>query len=807
MGHSSGEIAAAYTAGMLTLESAVSVAYYRGALSSQLASKHGNPQGAMLAVGLSSDDVQSYIDDAHSGKATVACVNSPKSVTLSGDVRAIDELHSKFQSKGLFSRKLRINMAYHSNHMASIAQEYSHCLRDLHSQHRNPGVQFYSSVFPHHSVETNSEYWVQNLLLPVRFSDAIKNALGSQTKNDLVCIEIGPHSALAGPFKQICQSFNTEIRPEYLASSLRNEDGVEQALSLACSLFNNGWKVDLASINFPISKPTLRVLTDLPPYAWNHNTQYWHQGRLAQNYLHRKDPSHDILGTLLNDSSDIDMRWSNYIRLSELPWLKDHVVRSEVLFPAGGYLVMAMVAAAQKASMSSKKVRGYTLRDVTFSKALVVPDTSDGVELSLILSPFRQSAVIASLVWNEFRIISFGSDRRAYEHCHGLISVNYRPYFELSPKDKATLATTCDRDGEPGLYQQLLAQSTANGNEMGPSFQLVSKCCFKDNSGFFDFRLPNRHDHESSTIVSVPLMDAFLQTTVLYLAGTAPHIDGAIVPTSITELVVSESIGRDPGHILHSRGSTMQLGPRDFEYGVIVAQDSGGVLEPVVQIKEAKVISINKDQESSSDDTDAKLCWHMLWQDDVDDLRQEDVANRWPIPEYTSHERLQMVMCERAIWYCLRSAYENLDDSDVQKMAPHHRNYYNWMRKRYEQGRKGDLPFQKDGFQGEWSCTDSRIIEDTLQQVSASNALGCMTIRLGRRLLDVLRGEVEPLSLMLEDDLLNRYYAENRNQDRAYQQAARFVRLAAHRNPRLRILEIGAGTGYVSSWRMFSRVY
>lgn len=680
---------------MLSLESAVSVAYYRGALSSQLASRHGSPKGAMLAVGLSADNVQPYIDGIPSGKATIACINSPKSVTLSGDMRAIDELHSRIQAKGLFSRKLKVNMAYHSNHMKSIAQEYSDSLRGLHIQPRNPGVRFYTSVFPGLTVETNSEYWVQNLLSPVQFSETMKNVFRSQTERDLVCIEIGPHSALAGPFKQICQSLSAGIKPEYLPSILRNEDGVEQALNLACSLFNNGWNIDLASVNFPVSKPALRVLTDLPPYAWNHNTHYWLEGRLAQNYLHRKDPSHSILGTLLDDSSDIDMRWSNYIRLSELPWLKDHVIRSEVLFPAGGYLVMAMAAAAQKASMSSLEVRGYTLRDVTFSKALVIPDTSDGVELSLVLAPFRQSAATASSVWNEFRIISYGPDRKAYKHCHGLINVTYKPCFEWSPNDKATLATMYgDTDGESGLYQQLLAQSTANGNEMGPSFQLVSKCCFKDDSGFFDFRLPDRFEHESPMTVSVPLMDAFLQTTVLYLVGTAPQIGGAIVPTSIAELLVSKSIGRSPGHILHSRGSTTQLGPRDFEGGVVVGQDTDGVLEPVAQIKEAKLVCIRKDQESSKDDdTDAKLCWNMLWQDDIDDLRKDDVANRWPIPEPTPHERSQMVMCERAIWYCLRSAYETLDDSEVQKMAPHHHNYYNWMKKRYEQGQKGDLPF------------------------------------------------------------------------------------------------------------------
>ena len=805
VGHSSGEIAAAYTAGMLSLESAISVAYYRGKLSSQLIPEDGTPKGGMLAAGLSAEDAKSYIEGVDSGKVTIACINSPKSVTLSGDVAAIDELHSRFEEKRLFSRKLKVNVAYHSVHMKAIAEEYSRSLRGLKIQPRHHGVNFYSSVFPGISVETNTEYWVQNLLSTVRFSEAMKIVLESQTEHDLACIEIGPHSALAGPLKQISQSLSAEAKTEYFPSILRNENGVEQALNLACNLFNNGWQIDLAYINFPFGMAGLRVLTDLPSYAWNHSTQHWHEGRLSQNYRHRTNPPHDLLGTLLDDSSDLDMRWTKHIRHSDLPWLKDHVIGSEILLPAAAYLAMAMEAVGQKASISGLQVQGYTLRDVTFSKALVVPEASDGVEVSLILEPFRQSSAAASTNWDEFRVISFGPDRKAYEHCHGLISITHNPSFNFSSNDETMLAMMRhDKDMKPELYKQWLSQAASSGNELGSSFQLVSECCLKGEYGFYNLRVPDRSGYESPLTISVPLMDSFLQITILAHANTARPLEGAIVPTSITELAISSSIGREPGHVLYSRGSTTELGPRNFEGQVIVAQDRGDILEPVVQIIGVKYVCIARDEENKSDNTKTKLCWDVLWEEDPDDLSQNDVAKRWPINELAPHEMPQIIIRERAAWYCLRSALGSLTDTDIEKMAPHHRNYYNWMKKKMELGQNGNLPFQRNGHQQEWSSTDEHTVESTLQQAAASGAQGCMVTRVGRRLLDVLRGEVEPLSLMLEDDLLNRYYAESPDQDRVYEQAARFVGLVAHKNPKLRVLEIGAGTGYVIPWLILS---
>ena len=800
LGHSSGEIAAAYAAGMLTLESALTIAYYRGLLSSQLVPVDGKPQGAMLAAGLSADDAISYIEGIASGKATIACINSPKSVTFSGDVSAINELHSTLEEQGVFSRRLKVNVAYHSFHMKTIAKEYSRLLHDINIQSRHQGVKFYSSVLPGIPVETDTEYWVQNLLSPVQFSHAVKVVLESQTENDIAFIEIGPHNALAGPFRQICESLPVEAKAAYFSSILRNKNGVEQALNLACSLFTYGWNLDVSSLNFPLSSTGLRVLTDLPPYAWNHSTLHWHEGRQSKNYRQRTHPPHELLGTIANDSSDLDMRWGCYIRRSEHPWLKDHVIRSEVLLPGGAYLVMAIEAINQKASISGLNIQGYTFRDITFSRVLVVPDTSDGIEVSFILQPLRQSSTTASTSWSEFRVVSFGPDREAYEHCHGLISVTHKPNFDFSGDDAATLATMRhDKAMKPGLYEQWLSRTATAGNELGPSFRLVSKACLRDEHVFSTLRISERPDDESPNLVSVPLMDSILQTTVLALANRPDPLYGAIVPTSISQLGLSASFDRHPGHELQSRGWTAELDPRNFEGQAIVAQDTDDGLEPVAQAIGVKFVCIPRDEGSNeSDDTDAKLYWDVSWKEDPDNLLQDDVAKRWPTSEQTQQEIDGMILCEKATWYCLRAAYESLTDEDVEKMAPHHRKYHDWMRKRYEQGKEGTLPYQQDGRQEEWASTDHCSVENAIQQTAAAGPVGLMTARLGHRLLDVLRGEIDPLSLMYEDDLLNQYYTSIRAQDRAYEHVASFVRLAAHKNPRMRILEIGGGTGYVS---------
>ena len=267
VGHSTGEIAAAYCAGILSLESAMTVAYYGGKLSSQLEEKDFPSRGAMLGAGLSAAEAQTQIEEVKVGKATIACINSPQCVTISGDKDAVDELHLKLERKGTLSLKLKIGVAYHSEHILAIADDYSRALRTLDVRAGKREMEFCSSVCPGISVERDGEYWVQNLLSLVRFSDAMNIVLADQPNRESridACIEIGPQAGLAWPFEQICQEMPAEDQPVYLPSILEGQDGVESLLATACELFKNGWKVDVAALNFPDGGNEHRILTDLP---------------------------------------------------------------------------------------------------------------------------------------------------------------------------------------------------------------------------------------------------------------------------------------------------------------------------------------------------------------------------------------------------------------------------------------------------------------------------------------------------------------------------------------------------------------
>ena len=129
VGHSSGEIAAAFAAGLISATEAIIVAYYRG-----LVVREFNTSGAMLAVGLGAEDVLQYMEEFED-KVVIACHNSPSSVTLSGDLEAVDAIEAKLLANGIFTRPVKTGgKAYHSKHMETVSSKY----RDLIIQTKKP---------------------------------------------------------------------------------------------------------------------------------------------------------------------------------------------------------------------------------------------------------------------------------------------------------------------------------------------------------------------------------------------------------------------------------------------------------------------------------------------------------------------------------------------------------------------------------------------------------------------------------------------------------------------------------------------
>ena len=805
LGHSSGEIAAAYASGKLSFNSAMAAAFYRGSLCAKLSQNSTSNHGGMLAVGMSEGEVEPYIQGLKSGKVIVACINSPESVTISGDATAIDELSDCLDDIGCFNRKLKINVAYHSEHMRGVADDYARALKDSVKTSSGINAKFYSSVYPYDAVETGSDYWVQNLLSPVRFNEAVKHLCLSshgESKPDIL-IEIGPHAALAGPIKQICKVVDAEKRPSYLPSLARNKNAVEEMQELACSLFGSGVEVNFANINFPTGSSGVSVLTDLPTYPWDHSTIFWHEGRLAHNYLHREFPQHDLLGTLTDDSSELDLKWTNHIRLEELPWLRDHVVRADVVFPGAGYLSMAVEGARQKAVMAGKVIESFCLRDTSFLKALVIPDTSEGVEVSLILEPL-DSTKSESKSWDTFRILSYGADRKAILHCQGIISISQDYDFTISETDASHL-DQAESVEENDSYKKWLSALGAAEIILGPSFQLLSGCVMTSNRTTCDLNFANTaslmpQHHEEFSTVKAPFLDAFLQLSVFAQQDLRP-LDGApLLPSSVEELVISKDIAGEPGTQIRALGETRELSKRDFGGRAVVTRRTSIGYTPIAQLTGATFTSmVSSGPEDPGAEKTEKLCWNTVWRPDIDDLDQNSAEELWGIPEMTAEERSKLGLVERSAWICIRRAFEAGIEGDVSQMAEHHRHLFRWMRAKLDAGCSGTLPLQSD----DWLSTISEDdVQKILDEASSYSAYGQMTVRIGLKLPEILRKEIDPLSVMLEDNLLDRFYSESAGQDRVYQKVGQFLDLAAHKNSQMSILEIGGGTGSATSWAL-----
>ena len=274
VGHSSGEIASAFAAGVVTIEEAITVAYYRG-----LVALKSTRQGAMAAIGLGRAEVTLYLEDG----VMIACENSPDSVTLSGDEESLDRVieQMRYDDPDIFARRLKTDgMAYHSHHMLEIGEIYEEYIRSLLTV-QQPKVDFFSSVtgkLAHNSSLLDAKYWRQNLESPVRFFTAVRSMIENQNSDQLF-LEIGPHSALAGPLRQIFKASASKVRLSYCSSLIRGKDSMGSILDTFGQLYLHGIPLEFGNLT-----PRGCTLTDLPNYPWLHNVSHWSENRVIRDW-------------------------------------------------------------------------------------------------------------------------------------------------------------------------------------------------------------------------------------------------------------------------------------------------------------------------------------------------------------------------------------------------------------------------------------------------------------------------------------------------------------------------------------------
>ncbi|KAK8098575.1 polyketide synthase [Apiospora kogelbergensis] len=583
IGHSSGEICAAYATGAITLEEAMLAAYYRGHYATALKATHPHLNGGMLAVGKGASEVKELIATGSYQDIGVACENSPSSVTISGQQDTLDQLSAKLEGQGVFNRKLKTEVAYHSSHMEVVADDYMNSIKHLQPKDRSE-VQMYSSLLGNRldsTLSLGAEYWVKNLTKPVLFSTGM-HSLCTESQPDVI-VEIGPHSALEGPIKQILKSCSKEAasNTKYFPSLVRNADATEAAMKLAGNLFAQGQPIDFNAINENKPTPHLpSLLTNCEPYPWAEH-KYWAEGRHSKQRRLRPFPRHDLLGVLEGGYNETAPSWINILNIDNVPWLRDHRMQSLVTFPLAGYLSMAIQAASQFAQLRGvelSKIMGYRIREVYISKALIMEESTD-YETSVSLRPHAEGLKSYSDDWDEFCLSSWTPGRGWLEHCRGLVQIKKESktqqissgHLSGAPARLAEARKTTEQISTEAFYAEL----DKHGASYGPVFQLapdsgvaVSNEYAIGNVHSADTKSLMPHKYELPSILPAPFLDLLFQLAFPVLGAGRGLMPTLFMPAAIKELDMNipslASISDDIQGISWGKMDHARPGPADF---------------------------------------------------------------------------------------------------------------------------------------------------------------------------------------------------------------------------------------------------
>ncbi|MGX1971327.1 SDR family NAD(P)-dependent oxidoreductase [Streptomyces kronopolitis] len=438
VGHSLGEIAAAYTAGALTLDEAVTAVIARAEVVAPLVG-----HGAMLAVQRPRMDVEALLAP-YAGRLFIGAVNSPEATAVSGETDALAALHAQLKERGIPARPLSTPFASHTPLMEPLRAQLLDRLADIRGD-RTPAP-FYSSVLaePTPGDQLDAAYWFSNLRQPVRFADTIRRMLDDGYRT---FVELSPHPSLLPSIEAIAADAGADA---VTVASLRRGDGGQDALLRGVgALYTAGHTPNWAEL-FP---GTRRL--DLPTYAFARE-RHWlapvHSGPsgtspLAATHVQASDePGRDLFQT------EIDLNDSRFA------YLTDHRVTSEVWLPGAAFLDMVLEATAELVEGGAAE-----LADVRFLQPLCL-DADRPVRLQLVLQPAEGGS-------RTFTIASTAAgERRANweRHVTGRLAVTPTT---ADDENGPALAPLRDRCREHVDLAAVYSDLAARGIAYGPAFR------------------------------------------------------------------------------------------------------------------------------------------------------------------------------------------------------------------------------------------------------------------------------------------------------------------------------------------------
>ncbi|GAA3548250.1 hypothetical protein GCM10022222_34810 [Amycolatopsis ultiminotia] len=472
-GHSIGELAAAHVAGVLSLADAAKLVAARGRLMGSLTER----RGAMVAISAPEDVVRELLR-GHEDDVSIAAVNGPAAVVVSGGADAISDIERA--AEGVQTRRLRVSHAFHSPLMTPMLAEFREVAAGL--TYAAPKIPIVSTVTGLQATDEelrSPEYWVTHVREAVRFGAAVTALAESGVRTFL---EIGPDSVLSALGPQ-----NTAEDIEFVPFGRRDQDEVRTALAAVGRLHIRG----AAKLGPVLGDGPIRL--DLPTYAFQHK-RYWLDATPSGDVsaVGQQPLSHPMLGAVLALSGSDTTVLTGRLSAGSVPWVADHVVKGAILVPGTGFVELAVAAGDQ--------VGHPVVEELTLQAPLVLPP--DGaVALQVVVGPAagdRRPVTVFS------RPANAPVDGAWTQHALGTLSTAARPepagLTEWPPPGAAPIPVE-------GAYERL----GERGYGYGPAFRGLKAAWRRGNEVFAEVALP---EPAASTAGAYGLHPALLDTAM-----------------------------------------------------------------------------------------------------------------------------------------------------------------------------------------------------------------------------------------------------------------------------------------------------
>lgn len=509
VGHSVGEVAAAYVSGALSLRDAATVSFHRSRLQAKTAGS-----GGMLAVGLDADEAQRRA--ARFGTAVcVAAINSTAATTLSGDSAALQTLHDELAGDGIFARMLHVEVPYHSQLMDPILGELAASLAGLTPS--TAEVPVYSTVTGEKmdsAAFAEPDYWCKNVRDSVFFAKAIDTLIADRYR---VFLELGPHPVLLG---NIRESFvRHSVSGAAIQTLHRDQDDEQSVLQAITDLYAEG-AID-APGQADVYESGVVPHMDLPKYPWSQE-EVWEEDPLT---LRARYGDADRFALLGDRADALTPQWEVTLAPANLPWLPDHTVLGSVVLPGTAYLDAALSAVRQR---SGRAQAG--LDSVVFAVPLVVADHDAPITRITVDEPTKRFTVNGRSAHTQLWTA----------HANGrLVEANLGTKRIDVPAQSANDRVFDGADVYKGL--------SAVGLSYGPAFQRIQSVRIGAAGCVAQLASPES-DSVPRHAVHPALADAALQCIAVLLAAR-PELDippTAHVPASIDRVRLYREVPEDP---------------------------------------------------------------------------------------------------------------------------------------------------------------------------------------------------------------------------------------------------------------------